>query len=53
MMDDNGPGTQIKTQLISVTVLCGNIRYFSYGWVRHFAPANPWRRRWRDANADA
>jgi hypothetical protein len=52
MMDDNGPGIQIKTQLISCTVFCGNIRSFPYGWVRDFAPANAWRRR-RNANADA
>jgi hypothetical protein len=51
MMDDNGPGIHIKAQFISVTVFCGHIRSFSYGWVRHFAPADPWRRR-RNANAD-
>jgi len=51
MMDDNGPGIQSKTQLISGTVFCGNIRSFPYGWVRHIAPANTWRRRW-NANAD-
>jgi hypothetical protein len=51
MMDDNGPGIQIKAQLISGTVFCGNIRSFPYGWVRDFASANTWRRR-RNANAD-
>jgi hypothetical protein len=52
MMDDNGPGIQIKTQLISGTGFYGNIRSFPYGWVRDFAPANTWWRR-RNANADA
>jgi hypothetical protein len=52
MMDDNGPGIQIKTQLISGTVFYGNIRSFSYGWVRDFAAANTWRRR-RNANAQS
>ena len=47
MMDENGPGFQIKTQFISGTTFCGNIRSFPHGWVRHFAPANIWR------NADA
>jgi hypothetical protein len=52
MMDDNEPGIQIKAQLISGTIFCGNIRSFSYGWVRDFASANTWRRR-RNANTDA
>jgi len=50
MMDDNGPGIQSKTQLISGTVFCGNIRSFPYGWVRHIASANTWRG--RNTNAD-
>jgi hypothetical protein len=45
MMDNNGPGIQIKTQLNSGTAFYSNIRSFPYGWVRHFTAANTWR--WR------
>jgi hypothetical protein len=53
MMDDNGPGFQIKTQLNSGTAFYGNIPPFPYGWVRHFAPANTWRRRNANANTQS
>jgi hypothetical protein len=53
MMDDNGPGIQIKTQLYSGPAFRGNIRSFLDGWVRHFATANAWRRRHAHANTES